>query len=351
MTNKLKMLAIKVTLKLQKILHQKQLPSGKKNYKYCSLKEIFRYLNQTDIAIQLYEKDEENKDFIFELVSILGEYGKNIELVEYEKIFNNDDMREIEKRNSNTEVNLRYMIKSYVVGGKLEYDIKDYCKVLEKIEYLTRVTKANFNNKEEQTAFVIMQLADYILYDAKHKEKSEEELREISSLTDAILNRNTVCMGYSMACEHCLSDLDIECNIISGEAYARQPENIHFWEGNHAWNQVKLDDEWYNLDVTWISTIKDEEKKMKNFLVDDESFLKEHTNTGAYVVHKCDKTHRRQREMYNKVKNIKNVLKAYDNGNRSTILQYDVPDSTDYSILEENRETTIENDNNKEQYE
>lgn len=167
MTNKLKMLAIKVTLKLQKILHQKQLPSGKKNYKYCSLKEIFRYLNQRDIAIQLYEKDEENKDFIFELVSILGEYGKNIELVENEKIFNNDDMREIEKRNSNTEVNLRYMIKSYVVGGKLEYDIKDYCKVLEKIEYLTRVTKANFNNKEEQAAFVIMQLADYILYDAK----------------------------------------------------------------------------------------------------------------------------------------------------------------------------------------
>lgn len=345
MINKLKMLAIKATLKLQQILYQKQLPAGKKEYKCCGLKEIFKYLNQKDIAIQLDEKDKKSKDFIFELISILGEYGKNIELVEFENIFNNDDMREIEKRNPNVIMNLRYIIKSYVVGRntELEYDIKDYCEILEKIEYLTRVTKANFNDKEEQATFVITQLADYISFDTEYKEKSEEEFKEISSLKSAILNGKTVCIGYSMACERCLSNLDIECNVIEGGAYAKQPKKLHFWDGNHAWNQVKLNDEWYNVDVTWISTNEDEERKMRNLLVDDETF-KNHTKTRECTVHKCDKTHSRQREMYNKVKNIKNVLKAYDNGNRSTILQYDVPDSIDYSKKEETKEQIQDNE-------
>lgn len=46
--------------------------------------------------------------------------------------------------------------------------------------------------------------------------------------------------------------------------------------------------------------------------------------------------------MYNKVKNIKNVLKAYDEGNRSTVLQYNVPDSTDYGDIEEAKEQIID---------
>lgn len=291
----------------------------------------------------LDEKDEKNKDFIFELISMLGEYGKNIELVEFEKIFNNDDIREIKEKNQNTKIHLRYMIKSSVVGSntELEYDVKDYCKILEKIEYLSKVTKSNFNDKDEQATFVITQLADYISFDEKYKEKSEEEFKEISSLKGAILNRNTVCMGYSMACERCLSDLDIECNVIAGKAYAKQSENIRYLDVNHAWNQVKLNNEWYNVDVTWISINDDDDKKMKNLLVDDETF-KNHSNTGAYIVHKCNKTHSRQREMYNKVKNIKNVLKAYDEGNRSTVLQYNVPDSTDYGDIEEAKEQIID---------
>lgn len=207
MENKLKMLAIKTALKIQQILHQKQLTSGDNNYKCCNLNEIFKCLNQRNIAIMLDEKDEKNKDFIFELISMLGEYGKNIELVEFEKIFNNDDIREIKEKNQNTKIYLRYMIKSSVVGSntELEYDVKDYCKILEKIEYLSKVTKSNFNDKDEQATFVITQLADYISFDEKYKEKSEEEFKEISSLKGAILNRNTVCMGYSMACERCLS--------------------------------------------------------------------------------------------------------------------------------------------------
>lgn len=144
-----------------------------------------------------------------------------------------------------------------------------------------------------------------------------------------------------MACERCLSDLDIECNVIAGKAYAKQSENIRYLDVNHAWNQVKLNNEWYNVDVTWISINDDDDKKMKNLLVDDETF-KNHSNTGAYIVHKCNKTHSRQREMYNKVKNIKNVLKAYDEGNRSTVLQYNVPDSTDYGDIEEAKEQIID---------
>ena len=50
-----------------------------------------------------------------------------------------------------------------------------------------------------------------------------------------------VCQGYAYAFE-LLCDLSgIECEFVSGVAGG----------GGHAWNQVKVDGKWYNIDVTW----------------------------------------------------------------------------------------------------
>ena len=50
-----------------------------------------------------------------------------------------------------------------------------------------------------------------------------------------------VCQGYAYAFE-LLCDLSgIECDFVGGVAGG----------GGHAWNQVKVDGKWYNIDVTW----------------------------------------------------------------------------------------------------
>lgn len=48
-----------------------------------------------------------------------------------------------------------------------------------------------------------------------------------------------VCMGYALAFMHLMNELGIECLYVSSEAM------------NHAWNLVKLDGEWYHIDLTW----------------------------------------------------------------------------------------------------
>ncbi len=61
------------------------------------------------------------------------------------------------------------------------------------------------------------------------------------NIISVFLDRETVCQGYASAMQYLLDQLDIPCVIITGTAKG----------GPHAWNMVKLDGEWYYVDVTW----------------------------------------------------------------------------------------------------
>lgn len=61
------------------------------------------------------------------------------------------------------------------------------------------------------------------------------------NILSVFLGKKTVCQGYASAAQYLLQQAGIETAIVAGEA-RRQP---------HAWNLVKLDGEYYYLDVTW----------------------------------------------------------------------------------------------------
>lgn len=64
-----------------------------------------------------------------------------------------------------------------------------------------------------------------------------------------LVNGRAVCSGYAAATNLLLMCSDIECRVVTGEAtdiYSDNPRTE-----SHAWNQVRINDEWYNLDVTW----------------------------------------------------------------------------------------------------
>lgn len=63
------------------------------------------------------------------------------------------------------------------------------------------------------------------------------------SAYSALVNGRTVCAGYSRAMQYVMQQAGIPCYYCSG--YAGE---------NHAWNIICLDDEFYNLDVTWDDT-------------------------------------------------------------------------------------------------
>lgn len=63
------------------------------------------------------------------------------------------------------------------------------------------------------------------------------------SAYSALVYGRTVCAGYARAFQYILQQLDIPCYYVTG-----------FAGENHAWNIVRLDDGYYNVDSTWDDT-------------------------------------------------------------------------------------------------
>lgn len=92
------------------------------------------------------------------------------------------------------------------------------------------------------------------------------------TVVGALKNKYAVCAGYAKAFKLMCELSGLECTYITG-----------FAGGYHAWNQVKVDGKWYNVDVTWddpVSTGKkfDDHKynRYSYFLISDELMYKDH---------------------------------------------------------------------------
>lgn len=58
-----------------------------------------------------------------------------------------------------------------------------------------------------------------------------------------LINGKGICLGYTLTFQLFMDMLDVECITVRGYAYMRTED--------HAWNMVRLDGEWYCVDVTW----------------------------------------------------------------------------------------------------
>jgi len=75
-----------------------------------------------------------------------------------------------------------------------------------------------------------------------------------------------VCTGYQRTTQYMLQKLGIMCIDVSGN--------------DHAWNYVKVDGEWYQLDTTWGDPITDDGSQVLSygyFLLTDKEMLRDHT--------------------------------------------------------------------------
>lgn len=62
----------------------------------------------------------------------------------------------------------------------------------------------------------------------------------------ALVQHEVVCEGYAKAFKYILDSLDIECILVSGTGTNSSGETEA-----HMWNYIKLDGNWYGVDVTW----------------------------------------------------------------------------------------------------
>ncbi|KAA1241006.1 transglutaminase domain-containing protein [Aquimarina sp. RZ0] len=130
---------------------------------------------------------------------------------------------------------------------------------IEKSDLVNYVSK-NINNKKQIAEFFYYWMSLNIEYDydllKKIRSKRLSKLeQDQSSNTDYIFKeKKAVCIGYSTLFQEFLSAFDIESEIIVG--YAKTEENPTLelevdTDFLHAWNALKINNNWILVDVTW----------------------------------------------------------------------------------------------------
>lgn len=95
---------------------------------------------------------------------------------------------------------------------------------------------AGLGSDYEKESFIYDALAELVVYD------SESEYNQ--SAYSALVNGASVCAGYSRAFQYLMKECGIPCYYCMGDC-----------DGDHAWNIVMLDGEYYNVDLTWDDAI------------------------------------------------------------------------------------------------
>lgn len=113
------------------------------------------------------------------------------------------------------------------------------------------------------------------------------------------------CEGYAKAFSYLAERMGMKCVLITGKTDKGE---------NHAWNQVEIDGEWYNLDVTWDDMDVSEGVRRVYFLCDDEDFGRTHIAENAcFEPFECDST---ENNYY-----VKNGLFATNNSEADAIIR------------------------------
>ena len=112
---------------------------------------------------------------------------------------------------------------------------------------------------------------DYIIDNCEYDHtaaEAQEELVNEDNAYGVFVDKEAVCSGYARAFQLLCKELGVDCVSIFGESEG---------EG-HQWNCVKLDEDWYQVDVTWGDGENGELCRYDFFNLTDEQMYTDHTS-------------------------------------------------------------------------
>ena len=86
-------------------------------------------------------------------------------------------------------------------------------------------------------------LVNSVKYDYTHQDPSKTTPKDSYRPYGALVLGKAICLGYATTFQLLMDMLDIECITVVGAAFDSS--------GDHAWNMVKLNGQWYCVDATW----------------------------------------------------------------------------------------------------
>lgn len=131
----------------------------------------------------------------------------------------------------------------------------DKVKLENEINLILSNIKPDMSNIEKVKA-VNEYFAKNIKYDMKDYLAGKIPFRSCS-IYGALVDKNTICSGYSMSFKLLMQHLGIPCTIVSSDSM------------DHSWNMVQLYGSWYHVDTTW-----NRKSLYENFLKSDAAIAK-----------------------------------------------------------------------------
>lgn len=247
------------------------------------------------------------KNVLLKLVKRLIDQGKKVYLFEEVKVFSDEDIAYLYTLSNKIVFFNKYMDISHELAANqiLEVDIASYVLIIDKLNYFEKICNKYCKNDFEKVIFTAVQIANYVKYGYLTKTNS--------CLASCFLLKTGVCIDISIAFWKCLDRLNIESSVIKGIGNMNGRTDLNgLIRFDHAWNQIKLNGNWYNLDLTWYMS----SRELKFFLVNDEEFYNNNLHKAAVVNHYCrfseDKENIQKKiEEYSR---YMNVFEQYDKG-------------------------------------
>ena len=168
------------------------------------------------------------------------------------------------------------------------------------------------NTKLERERFI----HKYLLENVRYKYNCSEDDFECHTIVGSFLYKQAVCDGISKAFKQLCDLARINCNVVFGDSW-----NEYEKPQKHAWNMVKIDKDWYHIDVTWNINLSQRVKYVRYdyFNIRESDVIKDHRNfdkleicdslkNNFFYENKCILNGRNELEKFlvDKLNNIKN---------------------------------------------
>ncbi|NRD24589.1 hypothetical protein HNV10_15145 [Winogradskyella litoriviva] len=152
---------------------------------------------------------------------------------------------------------------------KVDSIVKLYPSKFKSIESFAKKIDSDFKTEIEKTRAAYYWIANHISYDYEMFQKNESAYKgikydnqseyeekqlkqEIKYAEQCLKKKKAVCEGYSQLLKFTLNELGITCEVISGSSKQSYREIGRIRNSsNHAWNAVKIENQWQLIDATW----------------------------------------------------------------------------------------------------
>jgi len=121
----------------------------------------------------------------------------------------------------------------------------------------------------------LLYIHDYLTENCTYIESGVEN---IDTAYGCLVDKNANCEGYSKAFKYLCDESNIPCVVTVGKSFDGT---------NHAWNQVQLNGEWYNADITWDDCDDEFVKVHTYFLCSDSDFALHMPDSALMPVFEC----------------------------------------------------------------